>query len=451
MLAEARLLAVAIDSRLDPLEAVRRFGGDTRPFALVGAWAGSGAVVGSEPLVTLGPNGDPFQTLGQVPVVEGGTGRHVGGGWFGYLGYQLNQRLERLPPPPPRPLPLPDHSLAFYDHLLRYDARSRRWWFEALWSPERDGFLRSRLELLTRRLQDESHRRPYDYRVGAFEALESEERHVSSVSRCRDHIYAGDIFQANICLRLGSPFSGRPEDLFARGVTELRPPLSAFIKDDWGALASFSPELFLQRRGRQVHTAPIKGTRERDPVPAVAERQRRALLDSGKDRAENVMIVDLMRNDLGRVCVPGTVRVPDMLRAEAHPGVWHLVSDVVGELRAGAGDAGLVRACFPPGSVTGAPKVRAMEIINELESTGREIYTGAVGFASPAWGLEFNVAIRTFEIAHGSVWLGAGGGVVADSDPHAEYLECFVKAEPLIRAVSTGPYRRLHRSGPAGR
>ncbi|MBK5227475.1 MAG: aminodeoxychorismate synthase component I [Actinobacteria bacterium] len=435
---EARLFAVAIDSRLDPLEVVRRFGRDPRPFALVGAWAGSGALVGSEPVALLGQHDDPFRALEQVPVVEGGTGPHVGGGWFGYLGYQLNQRLEHLPPAPPRPSALPDHSLAFYDHLLRFDARGDRWWFEALWSPERDGFLRSRLELMTQRLQDESHH-PYDYRIGAFEVLESEERHVSSVSRCRDHIYAGDIYQANLCLRLEAPFSGRPEDLFARGAAELRPLFSAFIKDGWGALASFSPELFLRRRGREVHTVPIKGTIKRDPVPAVAERQRRALLDSGKDRAENVMIVDLMRNDLGRVCVPGTVRVPQMLRAEAHPGVWHLVSDVVGELRAGAGDADLMRACFPPGSVTGAPKVRAMGIINELESTGREIYTGAIGFVSPLWGLEFNVAIRTFEIAGGSVWLGAGGGVVADSDPHAEYLECLAKAEPLIRAVSTDP------------
>ncbi len=158
---------------------------------------------------------------------------------------------------------------------------------------------------------------------------------------------------------------------------------------------------------------PIKGTRSRpgDELPA---RQQRELLErSAKDRAENVMIVDLMRNDLSRVCVPGSVRVPALLRAEPHPGVWHLVSDVHGTLRDGTGDGQLIAATFPPGSVTGAPKVRALEIIHELEATPREVYTGAVGYRSPVAGLELNVAIRTFEFGGGRVWLGSGGGIVA--------------------------------------
>ena len=147
------------------------------------------------------------------------------------------------------------------------------------------------------------------------------------------------------------------------------------------------------------------------------------------------MIVDLMRNDLSRVCVPGSVRVPALLRAEAHPGVWHLVSDVRGTLRDGAGDGELITAAFPPGSVTGAPKVRALEIIHELEATPREAYTGAVGYRSPVAGLELNVAIRTFEFAGDRVWLGSGGGIVADSGDAAEYRECLLKAAPLIRAL----------------
>jgi anthranilate/para-aminobenzoate synthase component I len=147
------------------------------------------------------------------------------------------------------------------------------------------------------------------------------------------------------------------------------------------------------------------------------------------------MIVDLVRNDLGRVCEPGSVGVPALVRAEPHPGVWHLVSEVTGVLRPGVADADLLRATFPPGSVTGAPKVRAMELIAAVEATGREVYTGAVGFVSPLWGLELNVAIRTFEIAGGRIWLGAGGGVVADSSPAAEYRECLVKAGPLLAAA----------------
>ena len=160
------------------------------------------------------------------------------------------------------------------------------------------------------------------------------------------------------------------------------------------------------------------------------------------------MIVDLMRNDLSRVCVPGSVRVPALLRAEAHPGVWHLVSDVRGTLRAGTGDGELIAAAFPPGSVTGAPKVRALEIIHELEATPREVYTGAVGYRSPVAGLELNVAIRTFEFAGDRVWLGSGGGIVADSDAAAEYRECLLKAAPLIRAL--GATLREEPGTPAG-
>jgi anthranilate/para-aminobenzoate synthase component I len=202
-------------------------------------------------------------------------------------------------------------------------------------------------------------------------------------------------------------------------------------------VCSFSPELFLALRGRRVRTGPIKGTAPRSPAPADAEAQRRALEASPKDRAENVMIVDLMRNDLGRVCVPGTVRVPRLARAEAHPGLWHLVSEVVGELRPTAGPGDLLRAAFPPGSCTGAPKVRAMQRINELEATPRGAYTGAAGLAGPLAGLTLNVAIRTVEwsSATGGLTLGVGGGIVADSDADAELAECLTKATPIVTAV----------------
>ena len=174
-------------------------------------------------------------------------------------------------------------------------------------------------------------------------------------------------------------------------------------------------------------TSPIKGTAPLDSDPD-------ELTASAKNRAENVMIVDLMRNDLGRVCTPGSVRVPALVRAERHA-VWHLVSDVVGHLGPDVTDSALLRATFPPGSVTGAPKVRAMEIAAELEPTAREAYTGAIGHVSAGAGLELNVAIRTFEMSGGWIWLGVGGGIVADSTPDGELAECFVKARPLIEAV----------------
>ena len=208
-----------------------------------------------------------------------------------------------------------------------------------------------------------------------------------------------------------------------------------------------SPELFLRRAGGTVLTSPIKGTCARSPDEAVAAAQRAELAGSAKNRAENVMIVDLMRSDLGRVSRPGTVSVPRLAAAEPHPGIWHLVSDVRGLLADGQDNAGLIAATFPPGSVTGAPKVRALEVIGELEAVPREVYTGAIGFRSPVAGLELNVAIRTFEFAAGRIWLGAGGGIVADSDPAAEYAECLLKAGPLLAAVGA---RWAGRDGTAG-
>ncbi|HUS20875.1 MAG TPA: chorismate-binding protein, partial [Aeromicrobium sp.] len=247
------------------------------------------------------------------------------------------------------------------------------------------------------------------------------------VARALDHITAGDIFQVNLCARLEASFTGDPLDLFCAGVEALAPAYAAFIDGGDGAIASFSPELFLRRTGDEVLTSPIKGTAPLDAD--VSE-----LVASAKDRAENVMIVDLMRNDLGRVSTPGSVRVPAMVRPERHA-VWHLVSDVVGHVGHDVPHSALLRATFPPGSVTGAPKVRAMEIAAELEPTSREAYTGAIGHASPDGTLELNVAIRTFEIADGRVWLGVGGGVVADSTPDGEYAELLVKARPLVDAI----------------
>jgi para-aminobenzoate synthetase/4-amino-4-deoxychorismate lyase len=238
-----------------------------------------------------------------------------------------------------------------------------------------------------------------------------------------------------VCVRLQSRLQGEAVDLFATAAKELRPDRAAFMAGPWGAVASLSPELFLERERRRVRSAPIKGTRRRPSDPALAAGERDALLASQKDRAENVMIVDLVRNDLGRVCVPGSIEPQALAQARAHTGVWHLVSEVTGALRDDVGDGALVRAAFPPGSVTGAPKVAALNVIAELESTARHVYTGAIGFASPVAGLELNVAIRTFEFRGERAWLGVGGGIVAESDPPAEARECLTKAMPLLAAI----------------
>jgi len=440
---------------LAPVDVLRLVRSDAHPIALIGAWADGADVISSEPALVRSPP----QSLADVfdsPCVPGaGAGGPVGhadharqlragladpafpgfgGGWIGYLGFGFGGEVLPVPPAPGGPRQLPAWWFGHYDHVLRRDQSTGEWFFEALWTAGRD-------EVLERRFEDLSGRprapapSARGYHCGDFLLAPPAAEHKAAVSRAVEYIRRGDIFQANICLRLEAGFDGDPLDAFCQAVTVLQPPYAAFMRVPGGAVASLSPELFLRRKGRAVLSRPVKGTHRRSPRPRQARRQRAELERSAKNRAENVIIVDLMRNDLSRVCAPGSVQVPRLLRVEPHPGVWHLVSDVRGTLGAGAGDGDLIRAAFPPGSVTGAPKVRAVEIIHELEATPREIYTGAVGYRSPVAGLELNVAIRTFEFHAGRVWLGSGGGIVADSAADGEYRECLLKAGPLISAI----------------
>jgi len=324
--------------------------------------------------------------------------------------------------------------LAFYDHVLRCDADGG-WWFEALWSDARAEALEARLEMLSARVAAGVGGGPRPVASGRWRASPSPAGHARAVAACRERIAAGDLFQANLSLRLRASVAGDAVDLFTRGVEALAPDRGAWLAGPWGAVASLSPELFVARTGDEVRTAPIKGTRPRPADADAAEVQRAELAASAKDRAENVMIVDLMRNDLGRVSTPGSIRVTALAEARPHAGVWHLVSEVVGRRRPEVGDGALVAALFPPGSVTGAPKLAAMDVISALESTERQTFCGAIGFASPAAGLELSVAIRTFECADGHAWLDVGGGIVADSDPTAEAAEALAKARPLLAAI----------------
>jgi len=427
----ADLVREPLDCALTATQALLALRGDDRPFALMGAWAGGGAVLGSAPVRVAGPEDDLFARLDDLPQVAppaaaGAAGAEdgFGGGWVGFLGFGLRHAVEPGHPSPPRPVSLPGGVLAYYDHVLRRDAAGR-WWFEALVTAEREAAVARRRAVLAARLARAPAARAFATR--GWEWTPSPAAHARAVQACRARIAAGDLYQANLCLRLEGRLAGDAIDLFAAAAEALPTERAAFLAGPWGALASLSPELFLARRGRVARSAPIKGTR---PAGRRAE-----LAASAKDRAENVMIVDLVRNDLGRVCRAGSVRVAALADVRAMAGVWHLVSEVEGELADGVGDADLVRAAFPPGSVTGAPKLAALDVIAELESTGREAYTGAIGFASPLAGLELSVAIRTFEIRDDRIWLGAGGGIVADSDGAGEAREAAAKAAPLLAAI----------------
>jgi len=399
---------------------------DPHPVALAGEWVSVLAVLGSCPAAVAGADDDPFSLLDALPRCDSGEVR-VGGGWIGWLGYRLGGEVEELWPDPPAPTPRPRFSLAFYDHVLVQDEDG--WWFEELWSPGRDAMLARRRELWAARLTSA----PPPARTVALSPMRiagnGAAGHVAAVAECRDRIAAGELFQANLCLRLEGSCDGDGLDLFCVALERGAPRFGAWAD---GAV-SLSPERFLRRVGDRVSSDPIKGTRPRTGAPDDAD-ARRQLEASTKDGAEHVMIVDLMRNDLGRVCRYGSVRAHER-RVEPHAGVWHLVSEVSGTLRAGVGDGALLRATFPPGSVTGAPKVQAMKVISELEGTRRELYTGAIGIASPAAGLELSVAIRTFEIDAGRIWFGAGGGIVADSDPALELAEALAKGAGPLAAI----------------
>ena len=260
--------------------------------------------------------------------------------------------------------------------------------------------------------------------------------YLDAVARVREYIVAGDIFQANLSQRLQAPLHEAPFDLYRRLRRRNPAPFAAYFDCGDLTVLSASPERFLRLDEHgSVETRPIKGTRPRGLGPMHDAALGRALAESEKDRAENVMIVDLLRNDLSRVCRPGSVRVPELFALEHHPTVHHLVSTVVGELTPGADAVDLVRATFPGGSITGAPKVRAMEIIAELEPTRRGAYCGSVGYLSRTGAMDTSIVIRTFVADGRRLTIHVGGGITWKSDPAAEWDETVAKASGPLGAI----------------
>jgi para-aminobenzoate synthetase component 1 len=265
--------------------------------------------------------------------------------------------------------------------------------------------------------------------------------HRAGVLACLAAITAGEVYQACVCTQFRGNVFGSPLDFFADAVASTAPARAAYVSGAWGAVASLSPELFLRRRGHSLTSSPIKGTLPSHADPA-------SLRASAKDVAENIMIVDLVRNDLSRVAVTGSVTVPELLAVRPAPGVWHLVSTVSAVVDADVPMRDVLDAAFPPASVTGTPKHRARELLLLWEPQRRGVYCGCVGLASPIAGTELNVAIRTIEFDNaGCAVLGVGGGITADSDPDTEWQECLDKAAPtvgLTAVANAEPRRRAH-------
>jgi len=404
------------------------------------------------------------------------------GGAAGYFAYDWGLTLERLPSPRYDDLTLPDLVLGIYDWVLAWDHEVSRAWIISTGIPETDAgartarasaraaFVRQQLgpgsSNMGRHDRVDSSARArvvptvpgLDHPAGrapshvvdcmwwptSFELRSSFTRaaYLDAVARVREYIFAGDIFQANLSQRFEAASDESPWSLYVRLRKRNAAPFAAFLDFPEVVAVSASPERFLRvDASRHVETRPIKGTRPRGVGPEHDAALGQALAESAKDRAENLMIVDLMRNDLSRVCAPHTVRVSELFSLEHYATVHHLVSTVVGELGQGVDALDLLRAAFPGGSITGAPKLRAMEIIAELEPSKRGVYCGSIGYWSVTGELDASIAIRTAVCRDGRVYFSAGGGIVADSDPEQEYLETIDKARALIDTLVDGRSR----------
>lgn len=381
------------------------------------------------------PHGrDAFAALAHAlgPPWTGAAPAPFVGGAVGYLAYDVAYALERLPGRCPGPPPAGYLWAGLYDWVVARNSATGAAWIVASDWAGRDP---ARLVAAARdRLNPDGPPAPP---TGAGRPTSNVDRtgYMQWVRTIQAYIAAGDCYQVNVARRITLPFTGDALALYRALVRAHPAPHAAYLACGPLTIASVSPELFVRVDGHRARTRPMKGTRPRGATPAEDAQLAAALARSPKDRAENVMIVDVLRNDFGRVCVPGSVHVPALWDVEAHPSVWQLVSEVRGELAAPATAADLLRACSPGGSVTGAPKIRAMQIIDELEPVRRGVYCGSLFALSLTGALTSSIAIRTLQIEGGAAHLHVGGGVVADSDPAAEYEETVHKARGILAAL----------------
>ena len=413
-------------------------------------------IVAADPYITLRTRGESTEiaTRGGAPVHSPGSpfallraqlGERVApidglpfcGGAIGYFGYDLGRRLERLPSIAVADVDMPELAIGIYDWAVVVDHENRN---ARLVGLGRDPRTFERWSSLLERLAARATaNRDAQFRVLArAHSTVSRDEYAGAFRRVQEHIRVGDCYQVNLTQRFEARADGDPWAAYLR-LREINPaPFAAYLDFPDGRVLCSSPELFLRVAGDRVETKPIKGTRPRDADRARDRALAAALSASAKDRAENVMIVDLLRNDLGKSCVPGSVRATKLFDVESFASVHQLVSTVEGRLSPDKDALDLLEGCFPGGSITGAPKVAAMQIIEELEPQRRGVYCGAIGYVGYDGDLSLNIAIRTL-VQHGdSIYAWAGGGVVADSDVDAEYQESLDKAAALLAVLNEG-------------
>lgn len=352
------------------------------------------------------------------------------GGALGLFGYDLGRRFERLPVQAAADIAVPDMAVGIYDWALLRNVATGDW--QLVHWGDKAG-LANRLAWLE---QQQAKPAPAFALLGAWQSNMSRAEYGEKFARIQEYLAAGDCYQINLTQRFSAPYQGDEWQAYCLLAAANKAPFSAFIRLPDSALLSLSPERFLLLDGRHIETKPIKGTRPRHPDPAIDRQVARELAQADKDRSENLMIVDLLRNDIGRVSRPGSVSVPHLFAVESFPAVHHLVSTIHGELDARWQGVDLLRACFPGGSITGAPKIRAMEIIEELEPQRRNAYCGSIGYLSQHGRMDTSICIRTLIAEAGRLHCWAGGGIIADSDADSEYQETYDKVARILPPLS---------------
>ncbi|MBI1871037.1 MAG: aminodeoxychorismate synthase component I [Chlamydiae bacterium] len=363
----------------------------------------------------------PFQN---IPFFQGGL--------VGYFGYDLARMLEKIPSFSKDDQNYPDICVGFYDRAYLYDHLKKKGMLIAIPLPgENSQQALNKIQWLKQALSEEDRRQKTEdqneLEIQPFVSNFTKENYLNTIQKIKNYIAEGDIYQANLSQRFSATFSGDSFSLFKTLATNQPAPFASYFHTPELDLVSLSPERFLRIENRQIETRPIKGTRPRGKTPLEDSQLKQELLESRKDAAELLMIIDLERNDLGKVCEYGSVQVLEQKRIESHPNVFHLVGTVQGILKQKVDPFDCLRAIFPGGSITGAPKIRAMEIIEELEPTRRNLYTGIFGTIGFNGVSDLSILIRTLIRSQNKISFQVGGGIVADSDPEKEYEETLAK------------------------
>ncbi|GAB3107363.1 aminodeoxychorismate synthase component I [Aestuariicella hydrocarbonica] len=412
----------------------------TRCISLPPDAIGSHSIAGS-PLATTTFYGNTWAAIRQETPLTPGDPQPAAlnqelpftGGALGYLGYDLGRELEGLKNLKQDDSLLPLALMGVYDWAIVQDHRLQRSTLIVRHqvNPEHTSLLIQRLTTT------ESQEDPGSaFTITGLKSNTEKGSYLEKVEQIKQYITEGDCYQTNFAQRYSARYEGDLFEAYKVLRQELPSPFSCFFETEYGTVLSLSPERFIQSDGVNILTQPIKGTAPRGASPAEDQRLARSLLDSPKDQAENLMIVDLLRNDLSKVCQPHTVLTPKLFDLESYANVHHLVSTVTGELQPGVTPADVLAACFPGGSITGAPKIRAMEIIEELEVSRRSVYCGSIGYIGFDGKMDTNIAIRTIAANHKELFVWGGGGIVADSAAEQEYQESLTKIGVILETLN---------------